>query len=277
MAYLEINNVSKSFVDGKNVTHVLKNINLKIEEGDFVSIVGFSGSGKSTLIKLIAGLIQPDSGEILLNGKKIKEPGPDRGVVFQNYSLLPWLNVLNNVNMAVSQVFSKKKKKEQIDQSKKYIEMVNLTPAMQKKPSELSGGMKQRVSVARSLAISPKIMLLDEPLSALDALTRGDLQKEIATIWEREKKTIILITNDIDEGILLSNRIIPLTKGPNATLGPEFTIDIPRPRDLTTLNQNDDYKKIKSDITKFLLSLNNESTGKKMNKFSLPDLKPKAI
>ena len=277
MAYLEINNVSKSFKDGKNVTHVLKNINLKIEEGDFVSIVGFSGSGKSTLIKLIAGLLKPDSGEILLNGEKIKEPGPDRGVVFQNYSLLPWLNVLNNVNMAVRQVFSKKSKKEQENQSKKFIDMVNLSPALNKKPSELSGGMRQRVSVARALAISPKIMLLDEPLAALDALTRGDLQKEIANIWQKEKKTIILITNDIDEGILLSDRIIPLTKGPEATFGPEFNINIPRPRDLTSLNQNKDYKDLKSKVTKFLLSLNEGDSNSKTNQFVLPDLKPKVI
>jgi nitrate/nitrite transport system ATP-binding protein len=228
---LEFSGVSKSYGTGADATPVLKDINLKIKEGEFVAIVGFSGSGKTTLISLMAGLLQADDGVLLCKNREIAGPGPDRGVVFQSYSLMPWMTVRQNVALAVDQVFKDSPKAERVARVEKYIDMVNLTLAMDKRPAELSGGMRQRVSVARALAASPDILLLDEPLSALDALTRANLQDEIIRIWSQEKKTVVLITNDVDEGIIMADRIIPLNPGPNATLGPEFPVTLPRPRD----------------------------------------------
>ena len=216
MAYLELKNVSKNFASAS----VLKDINLSVEKGEFVAIVGFSGAGKTTLISLIAGLLKPTGGSLMLNDLEINKPGPDRGIVFQNYSLLPWLTVFENILLAVESVnpnWTADKRKGHVE---KYIAMVNLTPARDKKPGELSGGMRQRVSVARALAMDPQILLLDEPLSALDALTRATLQDEVSRIWSEDKKTVVMITNDPDEGIYLADRIIPLTAGPGATLGP---------------------------------------------------------
>jgi nitrate/nitrite transport system ATP-binding protein len=275
MAFLELNNVCKSYGEGSKKTEVLQNINLHVEEGEFIAIVGFTGSGKTTLISLIAGLLLPDAGNILLNGVKITEPGPDRGLVFQNYSLFPWLSVYRNIEMAVDQVFpdmSKADKKIYIEQ---YISMVNLSHALNKKPEELSGGMRQRVSVARALAMNPKILLLDEPLSALDALTRGTLQIEIERIWQQDKKTVILITNDVDEAILLADRIIPLTMGPNATLGTEFKVPFDRPRDKTALNNDPHFKHLRNEVTNFLLDIG--AKNKMQSSFEeiiLPDLQP---
>jgi nitrate/nitrite transport system ATP-binding protein len=185
MAFLELNDVGKSYGEGEGRTNVLSDINLHVEEGEFICIVGFSGSGKTTLISSIAGLIQPDQGEVLLKGKPIKEPGPDRGIVFQSYSLMPWLTVADNIGLAVDQVFRKQSRAERKARVAKYIAMVGLSHAADRLPSELSGGMRQRVAVARALAMSPEILLLDEPLSALDALTRAKLQFEIAQIWDR--------------------------------------------------------------------------------------------
>ncbi|MEQ9220598.1 MAG: ABC transporter ATP-binding protein [Cyclobacteriaceae bacterium] len=274
MGLLELKNVSKTFGQGINKNEVLSDINLSVEDGEFVAIVGFSGSGKTTLINLINGLLFPDSGEVLLDGSPITGPGPDRGMIFQNYSLLPWLSVYSNVKLAVDEVFNKLSKKEKDAHIRKYIDMVNLTPAVDKKPSELSGGMRQRVSVARTLAINPKILLMDEPLSALDALTRGTLQKEILKIWNQEKKTVILITNDVDEGILMADRIIPLTPGPKATLGPEFKVTIERPRDVTQLNQNPEYKRLRNDILEYLIDVGATRKQVSDQKYILPELKP---
>jgi len=273
-AFLELRNVSKSFGQGAKRVEVLKNINLTIEEGEFIAIVGFTGSGKSTLINLIAGLIQPDEGEILLKGKRITEPGPDRGVVFQNYSLLPWLTVLGNVMMAVKQVFPKMSHKEQEAHALKYIGMVNLTHAAEKHPAALSGGMRQRVSVARALAIDPEILLLDEPLSALDALTRGSLQIEIERIWRESKKTIMLITNDVDEGILLADRVIPLTPGPGASLGTEFKIAFARPRDKAAINADLAFKKLRNSINNYLHEIGKHRSSGSDTEYKLPNLSP---
>ncbi len=274
MGLLELKNVSKTFGQGINKNEVLSDINLSVEDGEFVAIVGFSGSGKTTLINLINGLLFPDNGEVLLNGAPITGPGPDRGMIFQNYSLLPWLSVYSNVKLAVDEVFRKLSKKEKDAHIRKYIDMVNLTPAVDKKPSELSGGMRQRVSVARTLAINPSILLMDEPLSALDALTRGTLQQEILKIWNQEKKTVILITNDVDEGILMADRIIPLTPGPKATLGPEFKVTIERPRDVTQLNQNPEYKRLRNDILEYLIDVGATRKQVSDQKYILPELKP---
>ena len=268
---IELKNVCKSYGE----TSILKNLNLSVKEGEFIAIVGFSGSGKTTLISTIAGLIQADSGEVLKQGVAITSPGPDRGVVFQNYSLMPWLTVYENVALAVDAIFTDWTAAARKEHTEKYIRMVNLGAAMSKKPSELSGGMRQRVNVARALAASPDILLLDEPLSALDALTRGNLQDEILHIWEQEKKTVILITNDVDEAIYMADRVIALNPGPDATFGPDFTVNIERPRDRTALNQNDSFKKLRAEITQYLMATGigkNQAVG--IDKVSLPEVQP---
>lgn len=272
---LQLKNVSKAYGEGKERVAVLSDINLDIKDGEFIAIVGFSGSGKTTLISMIAGLIQPDSGEVLKNGKAIDAPGPDRGVVFQNYSLMPWLTVYENVALAVDAIFKDWTADQRRAHAERYIKMVNLGRAMDKKPSELSGGMRQRVNVARALAANPDILLLDEPLSALDALTRGNLQDEILQIWEQDKKTVILITNDVDEAIYMADRVIPLNPGPNATFGPNFIIDIPRPRDRTALNHNEKFKQYRAEITRHMMMLGMEkSQTESHDKIVLPNVRP---
>ena len=268
---IELKNVCKSYGE----TSILKNLNLSVKEGEFIAIVGFSGSGKTTLISTIAGLIQADSGEVLKQGVTITSPGPDRGVVFQNYSLMPWLTVYENVALAVDAIFNDWPAARRKEHAEKYIRMVNLGSAMSKKPAELSGGMRQRVNVARALAANPDILLLDEPLSALDALTRGNLQDEILQIWEQEKKTVILITNDVDEAIYMADRIIALTPGPDATFGPDFAVNIERPRDRTALNQNDTFKQLRAEITQYLMAIGIEKNqALDSDKITLPTVQP---
>ncbi len=276
-AFLELRNVSKSYGTGADRVEVLKNINLTIEEGEFIAIVGFTGSGKTTLISLIAGLIEPDEGEILIKGKPITGPGPDRGVVYQNYSLLPWLSVYGNIELAVKKVFPNLTSTQREEHITRYIKMVNLLPALHKLPSELSGGMRQRVSVARALAMDPEVLLLDEPLSALDALTRGSLQIEIERIWRESKKTVMLITNDVDEGILLADRVIPLTPGPKATLGTTFKINFTRPRDKAEINADPNFKKERNQINYCLMELGKHRTVEQTEQYELPDIQPKDI
>jgi nitrate/nitrite transport system ATP-binding protein len=250
---LEMRGVSKSYGDGKDRTEVLRNVNLSVAEGEFVAIVGYSGAGKTTLISMIAGLLSPDRGEVLVDGKKVTGPGPDRGIVFQNYSLLPWLTAFDNVYLAVDQVFADWTRERKREHTQKYLALVKLANAGHKKPHELSGGMRQRVSVARALAANPQVLLLDEPLGALDALTRANLQDEIERIWREERKTALLITNDVDEGILLADRIIPLSAGPGATLGPAVRIDIPRPRDRKALSRDPRFRAIRNEVIAYLL------------------------
>jgi nitrate/nitrite transport system ATP-binding protein len=273
MAFLELTNVTKSYGGAP----VLNDINLKIEKGEFVAIVGYSGAGKTTFISLIAGLLKPDTGTLTLNGLEITAPGPDRGIVFQNYSLLPWLTVYENIQLAVNQLFPNWAPAKKEQHTEKYIAMVNLTPARDKYPSELSGGMRQRVSVARALAMDPQILLLDEPLSALDALTRATLQDEISRIWSENQKTVVLITNDVDEGILLADRVIPLSAGPNATLGPSFTIDIARPRDRKAINHEPRFKEIRRDIIDWLLASKGDRKVATTKKLILPDIEPEDL
>jgi nitrate/nitrite transport system ATP-binding protein len=274
MAYLELNNVTKTYGSGENVSEVLDNINLHIEEGEFVAIVGFTGSGKTTLVNLINGLQKPTSGEVLFKGKPVMDTSHERGVIFQNYSLLPWLTVYQNIEMAVKEAFPKEGRKYRDELIKEYVEMVSLTHAINKRPKELSGGMRQRVSVARALAMDPEMIIMDEPLGALDALTRGNLQDEILNIWNKNKRTALLITNDVDEGIYMADRIIPLRPGPNATLGPEFKINIERPRDKTALNDNPEYKKTRNDIIEYLMDIGNERSKDSEVIYELPDLQP---
>ncbi|QOV89556.1 nitrate ABC transporter ATP-binding protein [Humisphaera borealis] len=251
MPLLELNNVSKSY--GDKGAEVLSGINLTVEEGEFVAIIGYSGAGKTTLISMLAGLVTPDTGEVTMQGKPITGPGPDRAMVFQNYSLLPWLTVAQNVALAVDRVFGTESAANRRDRVDKALAMVNLTAAAEKKPSELSGGMRQRVSVARALSMDPRVLLLDEPLGALDALTRATIQDEITSIWQRDRKTVLLITNDVDEAILLADRIIPLSAGPAATLGPAVKVDIPRPRDRKAMNHDPRFKEIRQQVIEWLL------------------------
>ncbi|SFR57256.1 ABC transporter ATP-binding protein [Maribacter stanieri] len=277
MAYLELNNIYKTYGEGDGSTEVLSNINLTMDEGEFVAIVGFTGSGKTTLVNLINGLLQPTSGEVLFKGVPVTDTSHERGVIFQNYSLLPWLTVGQNIYMAVKEAFPKENKKALMEIVKNYVGMVNLTPAINKRPKELSGGMRQRVAVARALAMNPEMIIMDEPLGALDALTRGNLQDEILNIWSQDKRTALLITNDVDEGIYMADRIIPLKPGPNATLGPEFKIDIERPRDKTAMNDNPEYKKTRNSIIEYLMDIGDERKTVSDVEYKLPELTPKSF
>ncbi len=273
MPIIELKNVSKGFGEGLDKVNILNNISLDVEDGEFVAIVGFSGSGKSTLINLMSGLDFPDTGEVLFDGKPVEGPGPERAVCFQSYSLMPWMTVRENVQLAVDSVFPKESKKNRAARADKYIEMVSLGHAKDRRPAELSGGMRQRVAVARSLAMDPKVLLLDEPLSALDALTRANLQDEITDIWSNDKKTVVLITNDVDEAILLADRIIPLNPGPDATFGPSFKVDLPRPRDRTEMNHNDAFKTLRRDVTAYLMDVGIAKKRAEIER-PLPDVTP---
>ena len=262
MTFLTLQKVCKSYAGDAGATEVLSDINLSVEEGEFVAIVGFSGSGKTTLISTIAGLIQPDSGSIALKGQPVTGASHDRGVVFQSYSLMPWLTVYGNVALAVDAVFPQLSAQDRDAHTRKYIEMVGLSHAIDRRPAALSGGMRQRVAVARALAMQPQVLLLDEPLSALDALTRANLQDEIEAIWRRQGVTVILVTNDVDEALLLADRIIPLTPAPRATFGREFKVTLPRPRDRAAVNGNAEYRHLRSQITAYLTGMSKEaSTG----------------
>ena len=277
MTILQLKNVSKSYGSNGSRTRVLDNISLSVEDGEFVAIIGFSGSGKSTLISLMAGLIAPDSGEVLFRGTPVTEPGPERGVVFQSYSLLPWLSVQGNIALAVDSVAADRPAAERRERIAHYIDMVGLSHAADRKPAELSGGMRQRVAVARALAMDPEVLLLDEPLSALDALTRAKLQTEIEAIWSEEKKTVVLITNDVDEAILLADRIIPLNPGPGATLGPEFKVPFARPRDRAAINNDPAYKRLRAAITQYLMNVGIDHAAASEDGSGLPNVVPVAF
>lgn len=253
MSILKFENVSKDFGEGTARTQVLKDITLDVQEGEFLVLLGFSGSGKTTLINLMAGLEQPTKGSVTFKGAPITGPGPERGVIFQNYSLMPWLTVNGNVMLALDSVFPNMPRAEKTAKVAHYVDMVGLSHATTRRPAELSGGMRQRVNVARALAMNPEMLLLDEPLSALDALTRANLADEIEAIWDADKKTCVLITNDVDEAIILADRIIALN--PDGTLGAAFTVTIPRPRDRMDMNHHDGFKKLRAEITTYLMDV----------------------
>jgi len=246
---ISFKNVSKSYGEAT----VLKGINLDVDEGEFVVILGFSGTGKTTLINLMAGLEMPTAGEVTYKGVPIKEPGRERGVIFQSYSLMPWLTVNGNVALAVDTMFPELSKPDRAAKVDHYVGMVGLCHAAMRRPAELSGGMRQRVNVARALAMDPEMLLLDEPLSAIDALTRANLADEIEAIWDKDKKTCVLITNDVDEAIILADRIIALN--PDGTLGEEFKVSIPRPRDRIAMNNNPAFKALRGQVTKYLMDV----------------------
>jgi len=251
--YVSIEYVGQSF-DTRNGQFVaLKDINLSVRQGEFVSLIGHSGCGKSTLLNLIAGLTQPTEGVLLCAGREIKGPGPDRAVVFQNHSLLPWLNCFQNVYLAVERVFSKTENKRQLRaRASSALNMVGLRHAEHKLPHEISGGMKQRVGIARALAIEPKVLLLDEPFGALDSLTRVHLQDELLRIVADTGTTTIMVTHDVDEAVLLSDRIVMLSNGPAATIGEILTVPLARPRDRLTLVNDPSYASCRAAVLRFL-------------------------
>ena len=252
MAYLEVSGLEKSFVTPRGTTRVLGGVDLSLDEGEFVAVVGYSGSGKTTLVSLVGGLLQPDAGRIALDGVAVDGPGPERGIVFQQYSLLPWMTVHDNIALAVDAVNPGRSAAERRGMTEELIALVNLTPAAAKRPRELSGGMRQRVAVARGLAMQPKVLLMDEPFSALDALTRATLQDELLRIWGERRSTVVLVTNDVDEAILLSDRIYPMTPGPGAVLGPAIEVGLARPRERRHMSLSPAYQKARQGIVEFL-------------------------
>lgn len=272
---LEVTGGNVGFGRPSNRTEVLSDINLEVKENEFVAIIGFSGSGKSTLMNLLAGIQPLDSGSVMMNGQPVTGPGPERGILFQNYSLLPWLSVYGNIELAVKQVFPEKTSAQRKDYIQHFIDMVTLTGSEWKKPQELSGGMRQRLSLARTLSMQPEVLLLDEPLSALDALTRANLQDEIIRIWEEDRRTVVMITNDVDEAVLMADRIVALTPGPKATLGKSFDVELARPRDRTTLNINPEFIELRNTVTKYMVGINEEAKALRTGaNLPLPDLMP---
>ncbi|SFC06468.1 nitrate/nitrite transport system ATP-binding protein [Marinospirillum celere] len=252
-AFLSIEKVNMVFGEGKKETRVLDDINLQIDKGEYVSIIGHSGCGKSTVLNIVAGLLSATSGGVILEGKEVNSPGRDRSVVFQNHSLLPWLTVYENVALAVNKAFKKTKTaKERRDWILQSLDMVGMSHALDKRPNEISGGMKQRVGIARALSLEPRVLLLDEPFGALDALTRSHLQDEVMSIQEKLNTTIIMITHDVDEAVLLSDRIVMMTNGPEATIGEILDIELPRPRNRIEMADNPLYNRYRQQVLSFL-------------------------
>jgi len=252
-SFLKIDHVDKVFERGASRTEVLRDVNLTIEQGEFVTIIGHSGCGKSTLLNLIAGLTPVTRGAVLLEDREVNEPGPDRAVVFQNHSLLPWLTTHENVKLAVDKVFGRvKSREERREWTMRMLELVQMAHAGDKHPSEISGGMKQRVGIARALAMEPKVLLLDEPFGALDALTRAHLQDSVMQIHATLGNTVIMITHDVDEAVLLSDRIVMMTNGPSATIGEVLTVDLPRPRRRLEMVSDAAYIRCREAVMKFL-------------------------
>ncbi len=251
--YCKIDHVDKSFTRGTNETRVLKDITFEVTKGDYVSIIGHSGCGKSTLLNIVAGLTPPTAGGVILEGHEVNEPGPDRAVVFQNHSLLPWLTVYENVRLGVDKVFaSSKTRVERHAWVMHNLNLVQMSHASDKRPSEISGGMKQRVGIARALAMEPKVLLLDEPFGALDALTRAHLQDSVMALHQKLGNTILMITHDVDEAVLLSDRIVMMTNGPSARIGEVLEVPLARPRKRLDLATNSTYLKCRHRVLEFL-------------------------
>jgi nitrate/nitrite transport system ATP-binding protein len=254
VAFLEVSNLSKSFGAGQSRREVLSGVNLTVDEGEFVSVVGFTGAGKTTLLNIVAGLVEPDEGSVSIEGKAVRGAHPRAALVFQNYSLLPWFSALENVRLAVGAAFPDWSRGRQIDQSRRYLEKVGLGNALTRRPSQLSGGMRQRVAIARAFAMEPSILFLDEPFSALDALTRAKLQQDLSRLCtEVERRvTAIMITNNLDEALLLSDRIVPMTRGPRARLGAPIAVRLAKPRSADALLHDPTAIRIRSEIVEFL-------------------------
>ena len=251
--YVLVENVQMSFETKHGAFVAIKDIDLKIDRGEFITLIGHSGCGKSTLLNLLAGLLLPTAGVMLCAGREIAGPGPDRGVVFQNHSLLPWLTAFDNVHLAVERVFGASESRAQLRQrTQEALALVHLTHAEHKYPHELSGGMKQRVGIARALSMQPKVLLMDEPFGALDALTRAHLQDELMKIVAATNSTVVMVTHDVDEAVLLSDRIVMMTNGPAATIGEILPVDLPKPRDRLELAGDVHYHRLRSAVLEFL-------------------------
>ena len=252
-SYLELSDVGIEFPTEDGPFCALKGVNIKIDEGDFVSIIGHSGCGKSTVLNIVAGLYDATYGGVILEGKEVKGPGPDRAVVFQNHALMPWLTVYENVALGVEQVFKGQKTKTEMKEWIEYnLQLVHMDHAMHKLPSEISGGMKQRVGIARCLAMQPKVLLMDEPFGALDALTRAHLQDSVMEIQKNLNTTIILITHDVDEAVLMSNKIVMMSNGPAAKVGQLLEVDLSYPRERVALSKSDEFNKYRQEVLSFL-------------------------
>ncbi len=251
--YLQIDHVSMTFPTDAGPLTVLDGVDLKVDKGEFVTLIGHSGCGKSTVLNIVAGLLQATRGGVILEGREVNEPGPDRAVVFQNHSLLPWLTVYENVRLAVDQVFKKTKtRQERHEWTLHNLELVHMSHALERKPDEISGGMKQRVGIARALAMEPKVLLMDEPFGALDSLTRTHMQDSLMAIQARLNNTVIMITHDVDEAVLLSDRIVMMTNGPRARIGAILNVDLPRPRDRLALAEQPAYNHYRAEVVRFL-------------------------
>jgi nitrate/nitrite transport system ATP-binding protein len=252
-SYLKIEQVDKVYTRGAASTKVLENVNLTVEKGQYFSIIGHSGCGKSTLLNIVAGLTSATSGGVILEEREVNSPGPDRAVVFQNHSLLPWLSTYDNVRMGVDKVFRKAKtSKERHEWTMHNLDLVQMAHAKDKRPGEISGGMKQRVGIARALAMEPKVLLLDEPFGALDALTRAHLQDSVMALQQKLGNTVLMITHDVDEAVLLSDRIVMMTNGPQATIGEVLSVDLPRPRNRVELAADSVYLECRRRVLQFL-------------------------
>ncbi len=250
---LDISNIDMEFPTPKGPFTALKEIDLKVSKGEFVSLIGHSGCGKSTVLNIVAGLYQATCGGVVLNGKEVASPGPERAVVFQNHSLLPWLTAYQNVELAVKQVFKKTKSKQELkDWIEHNLNLVHMDHAMHKRPDELSGGMKQRVGIARALSMQPEVLLMDEPFGALDALTRAHMQETLMEIQNELKNTVIMITHDVDEAVLLSDRIVMMTNGPAAKIGEILAVNLERPRNRISLAETPEYSKLRHAVLSFL-------------------------
>ncbi len=252
-AYLKIDHVSMTFKTAKGPLKVLDDVTLDIAQGEFISLIGHSGCGKSTVLNVVAGLLQASEGGVLLEDREVRDPGPDRAVVFQQHSLLPWLTVYDNVRLAVDQVFGRtKNRKERHAWTLHNLELVHMGHALDRRPGEISGGMKQRVGIARALAMEPKVLLMDEPFGALDSLTRTHMQDSLMEIQGRLNNTVVMITHDVDEAVLLSDRIVMMTNGPEAKVGQVLNVDLLRPRDRLALAEDPTYNHYRAEVVKFL-------------------------
>jgi nitrate ABC transporter ATP-binding subunit len=252
--FLIVENVSKVYPTPNGPFTVLEGIDLTVNEGEFVCVIGHSGCGKSTLLDMVSGFRKPTTGEVRLQGKRITRPGPDRMVVFQNYSLLPWKTAFENVYLGVHSVYPEKSRAEKVAITRENLALVGLEEAANKKPGQLSGGMKQRVSIARALAICPQVLILDEPFGALDAITKEELQEELLQIWRNHQVTVLMITHDIDEALFLSDRIVMMTNGPSAKIGEILKVPFPRPRNRTQIMEDPEYYTLRNHALDFLFS-----------------------
>jgi nitrate/nitrite transport system ATP-binding protein len=259
--FVSVEGLSKKFPEGNRELVVFDNVNIGIEKGEFVCIIGHSGCGKSTILNVLAGLDTPSSGAVIMDGKEVSGPSLERGVVFQNYSLFPWLTALGNVSFGVSARWPSWTRKQVHEHSCRYLDMVGLSAALHKKPAQLSGGMRQRVSIARAFATSPKLLLLDEPFGALDALTRGVIQDELIKIWSETQQTVFMITHDVDEAILLADRILLMTNGPRAYVAESVRINLPRPRHRAEIIEDPGYYKIRNHLVNFLVNRSGQLSG----------------